>query len=54
MKLNKALKDGWAVKIWPNYYGYTVVFNRAGDDERIARGATVKQAVKKALRGVYE
>jgi len=49
MTITKALKAGWAVKIWPHYRGYTVVFMK-GDRERVGRAGTVKRAVKIAWR----
>ena len=50
--IKKMAKDGWHVKIWPHYRGYTVVFNKAGEDERIGRGDTIKLAARRAVRGL--
>lgn len=51
MTLKRALALGWSVKVWPTYDGYTAVFTRAGEDERVGRGLTVKNAVKAAFLG---
>jgi hypothetical protein len=50
MTIEQALRQGWAVKVWPHYKGYTAVFVKAGEVERNGRGPTFKKAVKKAFR----
>jgi hypothetical protein len=51
MNLKRALADRWSVRVWPHYNGYSVVFTKAGEDERLGRGSTLKRAVKAAFRG---
>lgn len=50
MTLKRALSDRWAVRIWPQYHGYSVVFSKADEVERVGRGSTVRKAVRKAFR----